>query len=104
MKMKTSELTGVGLDYAVARCECDEGWLSRHLHLLDTMPYSTDWGHGGPIIEREKFDIECRFYWAARLHGHSWSTGPTPLIAAMRCFVDSQIGKEIDIPDELFRR
>jgi len=27
--------------------------------------------------------------------------GPTPLIAAMRCFVASKLGEEVDVPQEL---
>jgi hypothetical protein len=27
--------------------------------------------------------------------------GPTPLIAAMRCYVASKLGEEIDVPNEL---
>ncbi len=27
--------------------------------------------------------------------------GPTPLIAAMRCYVASKLGDEIEIPEEL---
>jgi hypothetical protein len=27
--------------------------------------------------------------------------GPTPLIAAMRCYVASKIGLEVEIPEEL---
>ena len=27
--------------------------------------------------------------------------GPTPLIAAMRCFVASRLGEEVDMPEEL---
>ena len=27
--------------------------------------------------------------------------GPTPLIAAMRCYVSSKLGDEVDVPDEL---
>lgn len=27
--------------------------------------------------------------------------GPTPLIAAMRCYVASKLGDEVDIPEEL---
>jgi len=26
---------------------------------------------------------------------------PTPLIAAMRCFVASRLGEEVEVPDEL---
>lgn len=29
--------------------------------------------------------------------------GPTPLIAAMRCFVASRLGDEIEIPEELLK-
>jgi hypothetical protein len=27
--------------------------------------------------------------------------GPTPLIAAMRCYVASRLGDEVDVPEEL---
>ena len=27
--------------------------------------------------------------------------GPTPLIAAMRCYVSGKLGDEVDIPEEL---
>jgi hypothetical protein len=98
--MKTSELIGPALDWAVAMLEGD--LVPTGGVMIQTWPYySSDWAHGGPIIEREKLDIECRFHWAARLNGHSWSTGPTPLIAAMRSFVESKLGDEIDIPEEL---
>jgi hypothetical protein len=29
--------------------------------------------------------------------------GPTPLIAAMRCYVASKMGDEVDVPDELVK-
>ena len=69
---------------------------------------STDWSQGGPIIEREGFCIqpfkdgwEC--FVAHRLFedDHHHSKGPTPLIAAMRCYVASKLGDEIDLPKEL---
>ena len=28
-------------------------------------------------------------------------SGPTPLIAAMRCYVASKLGDEVDVPEEL---
>jgi hypothetical protein len=31
----------------------------------------------------------------------SESEGPTPLIAAMRCYVASKLGDEVEIPSEL---
>lgn len=51
--MKTSELTGAALDWAVATCE---KW---RLDLVPEGSYSpsTDWKQGGPIIERERFEF-----------------------------------------------
>ncbi len=120
--MKTNELTGPALDWAVAKCEgWDDGegyestkddWLmvrdgaGRFLGKDSDLAYSTDWPQGGPIIEREGMTIAldgCG--WEARHYdGESepWVlVGPTPLIAAMRCFVASQLGDEVDVPEEL---
>lgn len=52
--MKTSELTGAALDWAVAKCEgINYGVIDGGLD-CDCPDYSTDWAQGGPIIEREK--------------------------------------------------
>ena len=101
--MKTSELTGAALDWAVAICEHNVGWEPEG---EDRDFYSTDWAQGGPIIERE------RITWTGQssvirknLGNHKWTNfeefGPTPLIAAMRCYVASKLGYEIEIPEEL---
>ena len=54
--MRTSELTGAALDWAVAKCE---GGDVKHLYAWDYSrhKYSTDWAYGGPIIERENISI-----------------------------------------------
>lgn len=105
MKVKTSELRGPALDWAVDKAEghirpdggyyCGQHGVSRH--------YSTDWAQCGPIIERERIAVQFGPLWTAvhssRL-GHP-SYGPTPLIAAMRCFVATRLGGEVDVPDEL---
>jgi hypothetical protein len=66
---------------------------------------STDWPQGGPIIDRENITWDGQ---AATICRHvngkypKWSEyGPTPLIAAMRAFVASKLGDEVDIPKEL---
>ena len=67
---------------------------------------STSWWQGGPIIEREGISLDqyADFpNWAASCppeSGFNWF-GPTPLIAAMRCYVASKLGDEIEIPEEL---
>ena len=101
MKVKTSELTGHALDWAVARATGEfEG---------DTFMYFSDeWEAGGPIIEREgisivlDWDVVGEFSWGAtRIEQSvvSQAEGTTPLIAAMRCYVASKLGDEVDVPD-----
>jgi hypothetical protein len=129
--IKTTNLIDNELDWAVAKCEggydlqlCstygtktvwqytmkDEEEPERidKFYLADT-PYSTDWALGGPIIEREgislirqrpgrwvsEYSNGCDRIDQARQHG------PTPLIAAMRCFCLANLGDEVDVPDEL---
>lgn len=70
---------------------------------------SVDWEEGGPIIERERINIRpdqstpaFRAYVIVRPFGLSHRhIGDTPLIAAMRCYVASKLGDEVDIPEEL---
>jgi hypothetical protein len=98
--MKTNELTRAALDWAVAVCEYGYGADYK------TNRYSTDWAQGGPIIEREGMTIALdAFGWEARHYDEEsepWvMTGPTPLVAAMRCYVASKLGDEVEIPEEL---
>jgi hypothetical protein len=101
--MKTTELTGIALDWAVAKCAdlpfpivYDED--GRKVLVSP----STNWAQGGPIIEREMIDLKCL---PTKQGGFIWRTacadGPTPLIAAMRCYVASKLGDEVEIPEEL---
>jgi len=96
--MKTSELQGAALDWAVAKCEDKQG------KGLDWTPpaYSINWTQGGPIIEREKIDVcvdnDGWFTWCAK-KGDVELGGATPLIAAMRCYVASKLGDEVEIPE-----
>lgn len=152
--MKTSELTGAALDWAVAKCEglniqfynswMKQSWKAKgypdnayceHLPFqtyrgqwvdietyedcnqyddktLSQRPvpikkYSTDWAQGGPIVAA-LIANRCKLY----LDNNDWPccydsamnkayTGPTPLIAAMRCYVASKLGDEVEIPEEL---
>ena len=103
--MKTSELTGAALDWAVAKCE-GEGEAAWAAH-RDAFAYSSTWVCGGPIIERERIGIwsseadDHDGEWCARTINTYITYSPTPLIAAMRCYVASKMGDNIDIPKEL---
>jgi len=116
--MKVSELTGAALDWAVAKCEgyeivrmrgneitfldrTEDGALSeRHIN------YSTDWAQGGPIIQRENIGLWSEGYdWEAKIQtgAGQWLAewDEYPLVAAMRCYVASKLGEEVEIPTEL---
>lgn len=102
--MKTDELTGAALDWAVARCEgmLDEPWLwGDEQEVLMRHKFSTNWQHGGPIMEREKIATAWHITRWVAWRGVIEHPGPTPLIAAMRCYVASRLGNDIEIPEEL---
>ena len=125
MKVKTADLIGPALDWAVAVVEGlteENAWTTveifKAIRAGGGYWYSTNWAQGGPIIEREGVEINVRNWSASpgcRLPGkYEWSArlcfvrqteckhfGPTPLIAAMRCVVASRLGYEVDVPDEL---
>lgn len=108
MKIKTSELKGAALDWAVAKAwqpVYSDGAILVAVVQGDYHP-STDWSFGGPIIEREKITIMCPStgdFWDARVNTFPpvYWRGETPLIAAMRCYVASKLGDEVEIPEEL---
>ena len=110
MKIKTSELTGMLLDWAVAMCE-GRAWPDNAAKFLGERYYkpSTDWSQGGPIIEQEDMKItrwDDYPNWTARhpLDPNRFSLrGDTPLIASMRCYVLSKLGDEVEVPEELLR-
>jgi hypothetical protein len=109
--MKTSELTGAALDWAVAKCEGVGVWYDDLPQVLrktqgnegEYAP-SDDWAQGGPIIERNLITIFRRdeeWYAYSSLSSTMDFHGATPLIAAMRCYVASVLGDEIVLPKEL---
>lgn len=73
--------------------------------------YSERWGQGGPIIERERMSVELKphGYWMASFQNNYadekefLSLGPTPLVAAMRCYCCAKLGEYVDIPEELLK-
>ena len=113
--MKTNELTGKALDWAVHQARFEGA-----CHDEPFPSYSTDWAQGGPIIEREELSIEPQYTagglecWVAYGHNLRYDDhgnyiqgsdnrqyAPTPLIAAMRCYVASKLGEDVSIPEEL---
>ena len=131
MKIKTAELTGAALDWAVAKCKgitiIDKRggvWvpMPKEPHFNEEYSPSTNWSQGGPIIEREisKVFRNVGGTWSAMIlkdvpltpdergtslalsrRGQWNGAGSAPLIAAMRCYVASKLGDEVEVPDKL---
>lgn len=100
MLMQTKDLLPPALNWAVAKA------LGEY-RPVPVPAYSTDWSQGGPIVERHEIELrikdgewfaEC---WLSSMTKHATEEGPTPLIAAMRCYVAAELGDEVDIPEEL---
>lgn len=124
MKVKTSELTGAALDWAVAKCEGVEVKKFKESPSLfygkgfDKYHPSTDWAQGGPIIEKmhgycmehyPELPEDERFYCSTSSVAETWhdhpvsARGGTTLVAAMRAYVASKLGDEVDVPEELVK-
>jgi hypothetical protein len=150
MKIKTSELTGEALHWAVAKCEghcvgvmtveeqrerflrgvpddkiddCDRlicsGFKAElcgvhedgYKSTVDARKwrYSESWEIAGPIIDRAVVSLGTEEgAWRALCWGMDGPNrelysmrGPTALVAAMRCYVASKLGDEVDVPEEL---
>jgi hypothetical protein len=97
-----STLEGTDLDAAVAKAlgwkkwdAFPDCWLTGDDRSPSFQRFhpSTDWSQCGPIIEREKIAIRYEYDegWGATVYLPNGDTvdylGPTPLVAAMRCFV-----------------
>ena len=112
--IKVAKATKLQLDWLVAKCEGvnEEAF---HLYYEPTEPadydshgypefhYSTVWAQGGPILEREGISIyRMTSDWSAAYNpSGATQDGPTPLIAAMRCYVSNRLGNEVEVPEEL---
>lgn len=120
VEVKTQDLSGAVLDWAVAKVEgfnYDPNYLS-HCAFHDGKTWtcksisnyrpSADWSHGGPLIEKYKLDIGAPMEnqngtWnAATEWAHPMGyKGETPLIAACRAIVASSLGDTVSVPKEL---
>ena len=124
MKIHTDDLIGPALDWAVIYAEVMQANGGKPVQARDLAAAafkngpaspSTDWSVGGPIIEREKlgvwysqaledeqgFEARTESFYAEDKDANYVCLGPTPLVAAMRCYVTSKLGNKIEIPEEL---
>lgn len=120
IKVKVGELSGSALRYAVAvvaLLDSPGGRPIQYVHpsgAVFSMPATdlrygvpswwspdTDWAQGGPIIERERIHVYAGPQWTAADKPGRFFYGPTPLIAAMRCYVASRLGDKVEVPEGL---
>lgn len=110
--MKTSELIGPALDWAVAKCEGFTPHAAASIVIMESYRPSTDWAQAGRIIEQEKIGLTYSTRNMNCVSGEVFPrwiadtvtqmvAGPTPLIAAMRCYVASKLGDEVEVPEEM---
>lgn len=124
-KVKTAELIGTALNWAVAKCEgLDIDSLEAgNVWVWETDPLTGEreraalfrptrnWAQGGLIIEREAHNLfkhngGTEWCCACNVPRDGYTAivtadGPTPLVAAMRCYVTAKMGDTIEIPEEL---
>lgn len=121
--MKTTELTGAQLDYWVAKAEGLKPTLAPHMNIqyngkelfgnvcrvpgksevfMERYQPSMDPAQGSPIIERENIGLlspkqsPCGEWHASYVHPDFTNyTGPTLLVAGMRCYVAAKFGDEV---------
>lgn len=126
MKVKTSELSGVQLDYAVA---WSVDWGQPVLHITSGGSFvelmgvvfspTSNWSQCGPLIEQFKLTLYLHTEYEINGEGvydvyeagcsADWfvdASTPDPVstdpkIAICRAVVASKLGDEVDIPDEL---
>lgn len=111
MKVKTSELSGKALDWAVAetqgrkRIATTRKEFGLNVAKKIVPPYSTEWAWCGPLIasfgvwlsdDEGAFTASCKPHFDRDIYD-----AETPQISICRAVVAAKLGDEVDIPDEL---
>lgn len=117
MKIKTSELIGKPLNWAVAKA-------IHAPYMDDVSDYSTDWSQGGPLIDAFNMSLtgssgvkDGKWYTncVATASRHKTQSGNPEsvtafvlkgegrLVAVCRAAVKAKLGDTVDIPDELVK-
>lgn len=119
MLVKTSELIGPALDWAVARtlggerkpfrfssnedAPMDMAWVFPDGYACTRWAPSTDWSQGGPLIDKfAPLFTAWRGQVRAEVLG-GVGMGDTYLIAACRAIVAAKLGDQVDVPDDLMQ-
>lgn len=126
VEMQVSGLVGPALDWAVGRAIgaykgayqfAEKGDPMQAWIFPDEVPCkatsgnflpSTEWRHGGPLIEARQINLEWegvdgKALWWKATHQDivQFQMGETPLIAACRAIVAARLGEVVSVPAEL---
>ena len=120
IEVKTADLIGPSLDWAVAKADGhdplvvptgrDEYSVCVILAMDDgpkgfACRYSTDWGQGGPLIEKYQIaylrDGEDYVAVISRMEQEGFGSGSSHLVAACRAIVSAKLGDVVQVPAEL---
>ena len=119
MKIRSDYLIGVALDWFMAKAQGIETYgpqdfREQRRSVAKNGEYLYRWSHSwnqtGPLIENEHIDLcwsSAEKSWAAymmesqRVDRQLEVEGPTPLVAACRCYVVEKLGDFVDVPEGL---
>ena len=101
MKIKTENLIGSALDWAVAHSQ------NMDIDKWEDYHPSTCWEQCGELLEKEEINVETHsnvpdeYLWLGfnRKEGIRMY-GSNPRIAAMRCYVAGKLGYDVDVPNK----
>jgi Protein of unknown function (DUF2591) len=115
VKVKVSEATRAQINWLVAKCSdlLDERGRYREEYCdslrHDAGDFTDDWLQAGPIIERENIGLVCQHSESTQRCAYRqtdkgevfYHYGETILIAAMRCYIEKELGEEAEVPKSL---
>lgn len=114
MKITPDKMDALALDWSVGQCEKRKLYLAKskrlmtanygsfnHRHGAPWYEPSSNWLQGGRIIKEQRIGVfPTHDAWAAGMQN-----GPTPLIAAMRCYVANRLTQagltEVELPPDI---
>lgn len=107
VEVKTSELVGPALDWAVAEADGlrpypHKGgfWVLDGKANAPLPKFSTNWAQGGPLWDERATSMEYYDGWLVAVVGGD-ARGPTKLIALCRAIVAAKLGDVVPVPVEL---
>lgn len=115
IEVKTADLIGAALDWAVAKAESvpvfvdHQGWVRKLPDDTSAWRPSWNWSQGGQLLDKHHASAhyqahlaDAQFRYSAGPAGSGfWCYGPTALVAFCRSLVKAKLGDTVQVPKEL---